>query len=826
MTFRVKVVDDESYKRFLQAPAASWWGGVRVDAVCHKPLEVGGRCVLRLFADVEGRSHPRLRLKPLAIKDPLPRKPLFSPTTLASTAAEFRRQVSAALASNRPLLDGDDLSAPDPRPGRHYRRNSVSTQRKNLFFREVRSQLKRCERAGSLETGELATASSAIKELEDQAYSGEMLFDDDNIGTNYDYKDDHPFVHYLEQLLSTLPRPGTEAHAILRTEARASVDRHRIQAQNHLDYLVRFKYAHDGVRESDIERSAGVMLIDRNTRRVVSHTAWDAESNGLPSYYLLRISRSAAEHAGAWIYEDGETYRLQDGSAVKVDPGDLRKTPVAANQLALRRAPGDQRLRAGIHLDWDRNGYITDDPLPWVEWAGHCDVQAVMEQTGLTFSDAAEVQEYRSDIDRVVVHSRTALREMVASVVHHGSAYHRTDSGERVNLVHRKQAGFRSWGRSDVLEFEGADAGRKVSWPGEVRKGGFLIRGLQGEQGKLEPESAFLRHLADPAGLEILPNPRYLKSRLEIFNYIDPVGLELDVCIVVDTYDPRSGYYKRKEQSTVVDLRRRPQHRRCLLGTRLWKSARREIFHYYLDRSDESIVAELYRHLRREGRWQAVLVPEYTRRTRLKRPLSATLRREVMRDDPMSYYPLIKRALRHGEPINADTDMGQVVWNGLVTRLDAKKLRSSPKTGVEQWQVEVDARHGKATIDLLLRRGANGEVTQACPVQGPHGWRNCPDFFWQHYPDVGTLVQQDKALLVNLSMLGTGVISHTSGNNSDGDQVFDDHIRQVHEVLYCAQAPYPWTILHDNRRYGYREKEAWMEARTRLARLRASVRFK
>lgn len=831
MTDYVKVVADEFHEKFSMAAGESWWEGTPIQGLCTGRLEVGGRTALTLFSTDGARVHPRLRTEPLAVQDPSPLEVVLeAPVKTPSTAEELLTLVGEVATRLAPWLAAEELAPGDPqrpKPGERYRQNRVAARRRAQLFEEVGALRQRCVREGSWSEAEANRAAYALAELEWAAHAGEIRFDDEDIGTYFAYTGDKPFVHYLEQLLESLPRPGSEAMAVLTRQQRAAVKRQRDQAVNHLDHLMRRAYAHDGVIEADIERSLGALMVQRRTHRVVSHDDWRSKEGEAPGYELLRVDPDSQHpHAGAWIHRAADELRLRDGTVVGVKPEQVLATPVSEGDITFQRAPGDARLRPGMHFDWDGNGYITDEPLPGMHWAGFCDVQATMESVGLTFLNGPDsgVTEYRSDTGEVLTLGPSLLREMAASVLEAGAAYKDLDSKEWLRVNEPQAAGVGVGDKCDRLDFITEEGRGTLYWPREGAREDFKVLHMEGGDGaEHDLEAAFHRNLVGPDRMSVRPNPRFQERLGGNFHIIDARGLLLQVQTRVHVFDEETGYFHQERRPTLVDLRERPTHKRCFLGTRLWSSSRREVYRYYLDRSDESVVTELDRYEQVNGRWQARALPDHGERTLLARPLSCTLMRQVLRDDPVFFAPLLHAALVRGEAIIADTHMKEEVWNGLVTGVDARLVASDPVARVERWRVDLEARHGTSTMDFLLMRAEDGLPLDACPCPGPDGWGEYPDFLWQASPDVGTCIRDDGRRLVNMAMVGRGVV--TVDEEQEPVDVQDDHMRNVYEILYCALGLYPHVIVHDNVRYGFKGKEAWQRSVDRLSVLRQMLRF-
>lgn len=99
------------------------------------------------------------------------------------------------------------------------------------------------------------SAAAGIPVPEDEACATAIVFDDADTGIEH-Y--DAPFVHHLE------------AMALLTCASTGSVGGQRVQAQAHLDLLMRHKYAYEVALETEVERTVRGLLIDRGSRKIVS----------------------------------------------------------------------------------------------------------------------------------------------------------------------------------------------------------------------------------------------------------------------------------------------------------------------------------------------------------------------------------------------------------------------------------------------------------------------------------------------------------------------------------------------------------------------------
>ncbi|MEM6997079.1 MAG: hypothetical protein AAF721_41630, partial [Myxococcota bacterium] len=478
-----KAVRNADYDAFLDASGVEL--GTRIKDVRGERLVPGGRAHTTLFAraDGGGRPHPRFSFTWPPADDPQPPGDLFDLADAPADAEALEAAIAAARTEHESVLRAADLDDADAdEGGAHYRRNSVRVQRTAAFFASIRSHVGQWREAGTLRSGQRA-CDLVIARLEAEAFAGSIAFDDIDTGTYHSYGKDAPFVHYLEDILATLPEEGSEPMALLASATRESVRRQRTQARAHLDYLMREKYAYELPKERDIERTIGGFLIDGRTRRIVSE-ARDSDPIA-PSYELLRINPGADhEHEGAWVYRDAKGgIHLEDHTPVDVEPDQLRSAPVGLDALTFRRALKDPALRRDIRFDWNGNGYIDADAIGWVSWAGHCDVKAVLEQLGVTMSGTPSVTEFRSDTGEEQHYNRDILLEMVTSAIELGSQYRRIDGTGWASKGIHKFGGARNDARPDRLQFSGPGPGKSFRWPRSGRRRSFIVDKITWDDG-------------------------------------------------------------------------------------------------------------------------------------------------------------------------------------------------------------------------------------------------------------------------------------------------------------------------------------------------------
>jgi hypothetical protein len=804
------VIRDDAWSAFDEA-METIDEAVRLKQIRDQPI-VHGRGELSLFerAPAGGRPHPRLRTAFTEPTDPFPPS-LPGPEPWADASA-FRSWLEAALADEGMTAGLDNPPAESPR----YWQNALRAGRITAVLDHAREAI---DLVDYWSESQRDAARYVLAEVGEQAYAGDVEFDDEDTGTYHSFLHDQPFVHVLERLRETLPREGTPAFDLLPAEQQHAVRRQHEQLTNHLDFLMRHKYALYGITETDIERTLGGFLIDRETRQVASEDPATRDSLR-PRHQLLRIDPASTHaHAGAWVMRTAGGFVLRDGTSVEVTEEQLRTVAVPQEQLSFERAPDDPRLRAGVRFDWDGDGWVDEKPIEWVLWGGHCDVKAVLEAIGLTMLHQPTLYEYRSDTGKVITLSRKLLLELLAGVFELGSVYDRMDGTGVVVRGIRHFGGARNDSLPDRLQFRGFGEGRHFRWPVSTERDAMQVIGIREGGEDLDVDAAFVRWIADTDALEFSPNPRYLRTVDGDYNLIDATGMVLTALAEVASFDD-DGQLVRDTREIEIDLRPEAEGR-TFLGTHLHDAGARELYRVYLDRAQPAMVAELWRWDADEGdvheSERDIVVP-------LVSPLSTTLSREMRRDDPEMFRALIDLALHRGQNICADTDEEAPVWNGVVTSMQVERMAVNRSGRVERWRAYFEARFGTAELGYMVRRAPDGTPEAYCPVEDPI--RNPPDFLWQDLPDIASKGVEEGAWVVNRAMRERGIVRVRWAPHEEGGwYVEDDHVKNAFELLYAALGGYRYTIVHQNKRYVFEEKAAWQAARERLDELRDELSF-
>lgn len=807
----MRVQKNEAWTAFDEA-LEQMKAAIRLKDIRAEPI-VHGRATVSLFevAPEGQRPHPRLRMVFTEIVDPSP-PPLPEPQNWPDAAA-FRAWLAAALADGR-MVAG--LDSPPPESPRYWQ-NALRSGRITALLEHSRAAI---EALDAWPPAERDAAKYGLAELGALAYAGDIQFDDEHTGTYHSFLADQPFVHVFELLRASLPKDETPAFALLPAEQQYAIRRQHTQITNHLDFLMRHKYALQGIDENDIERSLGGFLIDRKTRQVASERP-DTHGSLKPRHELLRIDpASEHEHAGAWLMRTPGGLALRDGTPVEVDDGQLRSAPMQPAQLTFERAPKHPQLREGVRFDWDNDGWVDQQPLDWITWAGHCDIEAVLEQIGLTMLGQPSVHEYRSDTGQVSELSRDLLLELLAGVIELGSVYERMDGTGTIQLGIRQFGGARNDSLPDRLQFTGLGPDQHFRWPISKEREALQVTKIQHLGVPIELDVAFARCFADDAAVDFSPNPRYLGKVDGDYNLIDATNMVLSASVRVSSFDP-NGQLVHEDQALTIDLRPETTGR-TFLGTHLHDAAARELYRVFLDRDKPAIVAELWRWNQSTG--NEAHVSESDIMLPLSSPLSTTLSREMRLDDPVSFQALIDLALRRGQNICADTDFEAPVWNGVVTRMHVERLAVNEAARVERWRVHFQARFGMATLAFMVRRASDGTPEAYCPVESPA--EPSPDFLWQDLPDIGSKGTEAEAWVVNKTMLAREIVHiRWEPQEQGGWYVEDDHVKNAFELLYAALAGYRHTIVHQNKRYVFEDEATWIAAREQLDALREKLSF-
>ncbi|MFT5457378.1 MAG: hypothetical protein ACI9K2_003871 [Myxococcota bacterium] len=497
--------------------------------------------------------------------DPAPRARWLAPEPVPRDPATLRTWLLDQLTA----LDWLEHAGPPPAESPLWWSNSLTAQRQAQFFAEAMTAV------DAFHDSERDPARLVIAELRDLAIAGELRFDDEDSGTYHSFGKDAPFVHFLEQLLDGLPREASDAMAVLPPEQQQAVRRQRDQATAWLDALMRRKYDHDGVREADVERSVGGWLIDRSHRQVLSLA--EGADHARPTLVLLRVEPSAAHpDAGAWVYRDGDRL-MRDGRPVQHDPP-VRTISVEESDLTFRRAPDDPNLPHHLPFDWDGDGWAREDAIAWVEWAGHCDIKAIVEATGLTLAGLPPVSEHRTDTLHTQEWNRDLLLELLSAGLELGSTYRHVDgSMPEFQRGDHRFGGARNDSLPDRLQLYGLGEGNHVRWPRTRQATDFVVTAIRDPAGPADVQSAFLQHRVDPAVPSFGPNPRFSKYVEGDYALIDATGLVLEARVRVDGFDPTTGRPTVRHEPTTIDLSDGPGPDRCYLGTVIWDAARRDV---------------------------------------------------------------------------------------------------------------------------------------------------------------------------------------------------------------------------------------------------------
>jgi hypothetical protein len=361
-------------------------------------------------------------------------------------------------------------------------------------------------------------------------------------------------------------------------------------------------------------------------------------------------------------------------------------------------------------------------------------------------------------------------------------------------------------------------------WPVDGDADSFRVTSIVlAEGGRADLDQVFLRFSADPEALEFTANPSFVRTIDDDMSEIDVTGAELTAAIEYYDFDRRSGALIRKAGTAKLDLGAR-SGREVLLGTVVEDAEERRLLRVFYQPDGPELVFRGEQLVEAGASWKVKRSGD-DRRVALAASRKVTLAREQRRDDPQLYRALLDDALRRGRPICADTDAEAAVWNGMVTKLDVRKLGENADARVEHWRVEITARFGSAALEYLLRRDAEGEPLEACPLPGKQG-EQWPDFLWSELPDIASKALVARRWMVNTTMYDRGIVTVEPDRSVEGGfYVHDDHVKHVLELIYCALSEHRWTIVHEGKRYGFTSAAKWKTAVAKLNKRRAALSF-
>ena len=85
---------------------------------------------------------------------------------------------------------------------------------------------------------------------------------------------------------------------------------------------------------------------------------------------------------------------------------------------------------------------------------------------------------------------------------------------------------------------------------------------------------------------------------------------------------------------------------------------------------------------------------------------------------------------------------------------------------------------------------------------------------------------EDGDWVINDSMLQREIVEVSVESPVPGGfYVYDDHIKNLFEIVLCGLGGYPWTVVHQNKRHGFSDEASWQSAVDDLDRLRSALRF-
>lgn len=723
---------------------------------------------------------PDFKLKRRTITDPEARAQVVDVPAerlaQVQTAADFKGLLKELQETHKAFLAPDKSALFEKLPEAdrsNYAFINISGRRTEQFFDEV---LKLVDRAG-LSGAEASEARKAVNLAHRDAFRGRTVdFDRADTGTYWSYGHDAAFVHVFEKMLESLPEDDPKRPFI----------------QNQIDYVFTHKYApHGGVSENDCEKSLELMAIDDGSRHVVSMTK-DSEKANAVRYETLQIPEGAAgEHAGKFVYRDGDKHYFE-GTGAEVPAElvqNLKRTPVKT--VVFRRALEAEKPRSNFRYDWNGNRFLNTERIN-TGWWGHCDIKATIETILADMKGSRGVTEYRSDSDKTTEFTRAMQLEALAALLNFDDAYYKTQGSGVVAFGETQFAGGRFDDRPTKMLLK-TNAG---SLPFTVRLG--TLADKDDPSKNVDLDKAFSTKIADENNQSFKDNPDILRVEERDTHYIDATGRKLTGSTDGYSFDSM-GRPVESKTSFALDPAA-TEGERVLIGAEIANINNRELNRYYYDPASKEVVEVATKFVEENGQYVAKEGSE----RKLGKLQGMELGREMIaNDDIQNKLKMLEEAVRVGGKIANDSDTREQVWNGEVhaIRMDTEWRSDDGKW--ERVGVHIDATFGSGKVGTLLHKlDDEGNVVDSLEVKA------AVDFYWRDRPRIAPLVSERGNWFVNRSMYDRGVIELGDGM-STSLAAMQDLSDLIYLGLKAEGGKKLYTIVHEGKRLVYEDEAAW-----------------
>lgn len=711
---------------------------------CDKVAETVSHKIV-LASNQNGRWVPDLQFFPKTVNDPQPVAKYFNVPELkfgeVKSTAAFERLFTESWQANSAhvIPKKDDLLACFPQSARsHYAYNNVVGRRIERFFDEAIDLCKRCP----LEGAEGAAARKMVNDKHRDAYRGRAIqFDNKGTDTYWSYSHDSAFVHVYEKILQVLPSDSPMRKVF----------------QSEIDYIFLKKFTPSGeVNEADIERSLGLIMIDKNSRQTVN-----VKSN-----------------FGGQI-----EYVTASGK------------PIATDDITFRRPIGEEKPRANMVFDWNRDRMIGKEDTGWF---GHCDIKAAVDCLMATMHESGGVIEYRSDTQRAAFLSKDLLLEALASVMECSDTYVSVDRTDRMSLGSAHFGGARFDQRPATIAIT-TSLGYKVSLP-------FTLAGLSkaGQSAvKDDLNQVFSTYTPDHSDLKKMTsfsaNPSIIRTENGDINYVDATNRQISGTFEGNSFNA-NGQLVPLKTKFAFSLAQQSEGL-VLLGSMESSGAGKQLIRYYYNSATKELVESSVSFSKSGDTYSERELPQRS----LGKISSMEIGKEVENSDGVpEKLAMLKQAMASGIKIAADHDTGVQVWNGEIHGLREDVVYKSPDGKWEKVQLHVEGTFGKQPFGVVLHQlDPEGNIVKSYEALAP------VDFYWDSVPRIAPLIWgQNKKWYLNEGMLTRGLI------RQDDLSAGLEGVRYLYDLIHIGlngkDGLTTYSIAHAGERLMYNDQRQWL----------------
>lgn len=706
-----------------------------------------------LASNQNGHWLPDLHFTPKTVTDPNPIANYFaisdSEKSSITTAASFEKTFNKLWAQHKAHVTPkkEEFLSLFPSASRsHFAYNNVVGQRIQRFFDQAIGLARSC----NLPASDAGALRKFINSAHEAAFRNRKIeFDNQGTSTYWSYSNDAAFVHVYERLLKVLPVD--------------SPARKTLQAE--IDFIFSRKFTPKGeVNEADIERSLGLMMIDKKSRELVN----------IKSNFGGRVE---------YVSASGK--------------------PVSVANITFRRPLDGEQTRAGMVFDWNGNNIISTDDTSWF---GHCDIKASIDCLVASMHESGGLVEFRSESNKAVFLSKESMLEALASIMEFSDNYVAEDYSSRLSLGSASFGGARFDDRPSTLNLT-TSLGFNLTLPIRLKS----IGKAGNQPGKDHIDQVFSSMIPndfDPNKMtSFKPNPNIVRTENDDTNYINVNDRQIAGTFDGHTYNEQGelNTLSEKFSFSLNDTRSEP----VVIGSMLASGDGKNLLRYsYNPRTKELIESAVKFNM--QG--QKFVAQEGNTRS-LGTINSLLLGKEVENNDNVAEkLRIVREAISSGVKIGADNDPESQVWNGEIHALQEEVVFRSADGKFEKIKLHVAGTFGKREFGVILNElNAAGEVVRSHEAIAP------VDFFWTSVPRVAPLIWGQRGKwFYNESMLNRGIIQRddVAGSIAALRNLYD----LIHIGLTGKNHSTRYSIAHKGERYLYDSKEQWLKDISKVSR--------